>query len=421
MTVSNGIVLHISLSPNVEQRDVWKSIRTLFAFWRWKRGNSIIRLTNVLESHFGGSVYLTNSGRSALYVALKGVGVQKGDEVLVQAFSCNAVVNPILWVGATPVYCDIEEESYNIAVADVRTKITKKTKAIIVQHTFGICADITALKSIAQQNNILVIEDCAHSLGATHKKQTIGSFGDVAIFSFGRDKVISSVYGGGVVAQKQHKENIESTYNRECSVPSYGWIAQQLVHIPLTFVALNLYRYGIGKVLLVVAQRARILSKAVSKDEKNGEMPPYFPRALPNGLAAIALSQFERLALFNSHRRNIARLYADAFLDATAVISPRIKHGNIFLRYPIQCNNPVRLFREAKKHHIILGDWYRNVIDPVGTDKEKMQYRQGSCPIAERVAERVVNLPTHIHTTQQDVKEIVRLVVATQYDTSTNS
>ncbi|MYE37983.1 MAG: aminotransferase class I/II-fold pyridoxal phosphate-dependent enzyme [Candidatus Spechtbacteria bacterium SB0662_bin_43] len=413
MIVSNGIVLHISLSPNVQKSDVWRSIRLFFLFWRWKHGDYTARLTKALESRFGGSVYLTNSGRSALYVALRGAGVQRGDEVLLQAFSCNAVVNPILWVGATPVYCDIEEDTYNLSAADVRKKITKRTKVIILQHTFGISADIAILQGIARQNNILVIEDCAHSLGATHNEKNIGSFGDVAIFSFGRDKVISSVYGGGVVAQKQHKEGIETAYKEECSTPSYWWIAQQLLHIPLTFVALKLYRYSIGKVILVIAQKTKMLSKAVTSGEKKGEMPAYFPCTLPNSLAAIAFSQFERLSLFNAHRQNIARLYADAFSGIAAIATPRTKQGDIFLRYPIQCDNAATLIRQAKKRHIILGDWYKNVIDPVGTDKEKMQYRDGMCPVAEWVAERVVNLPTHIHTTQRDAEIIIHLVVTT--------
>ena len=120
--------------------------------------------------------------------------IGEGDEVLVQAFTCVAVPNSVLWAQATPVYADIDA-TLNIDPIDVEKKITNRTKAIIVQHTFGIPADMDALVALAKKHNILLIEDCAHSLGATYKGKKVGTFGDAAFFSFGRDKVVSSVFG----------------------------------------------------------------------------------------------------------------------------------------------------------------------------------------------------------------------------------
>ena len=403
-------MLHISLSPNVEKKDVVRAVLVFLSCWKWSNGSALLKLRDALEKYFNASVYLTNSGRSALFVILKALDIQKGDEVIVQAFSCNAVANPILWVGAKPVYADIEEFSYNISASDVRKKITPKTKAIIIQHSFGIVGDISAIRKVARERNVYVIEDVAHSLGATYNDKPVGSYGDVAFLSFGRDKVISSVYGGAIIAKKSHKKRVEKVYDEECQSPSRAWVAQQLLHIIITPVLLKLYPFIIGKVGLVVLQKLGALSLAVSGREKKGGRPSYFPATLPNGLAEIALGQFRRLEYFNKHRQRIAKLYMKGLSENKKVILPIVKEGDILLRYTIQCRDSRKIIQEAKANNIVLGDWYKNVIDPVGTDMRKMQYKKGDCPVAEAVASKVINLPTHIHTTKEDAETIITMI-----------
>ena len=126
---------------------------------------------------------------------IKSFDITYGDEVIVQAFTCLAVPEVVIWCGAKPVYLDIDE-SLNLDIRLLEKSISSKTRIIIVQHTFGIPAKIDMIKKIAQKHNIILIEDCAHSLGAKYNSQKIGTFGDAAFFSFGRDKVISSVFGG---------------------------------------------------------------------------------------------------------------------------------------------------------------------------------------------------------------------------------
>ena len=411
-----GKVVHISLSPNLERKDVVKGITVFLSFWKWKNGSASTRLKNSLERYFGLNVYLTNSGRSSLYIILKALNIQKGDEVILQAFSCNAVANPILWVGAKPVYADIEEFSYNISAKDIKKKITQNTKAIIIQHSFGIVADISAIKKIAREKRIYLIEDVAHSLGAKHKGKPVGTFGDMALLSFGRDKVISSVYGGAVISKKSYKRRLEKVYNEECKNASIFWIFQQLMHIIFTPVILKSYNIVFGKILLVVLQKIGFISKAVSRKEKKGEMPSHFPRKLPNALAEIAYIQFRRLLYFNNHRQKIAKMYIKGLSDNRRIILPITKDGDIFLRYSIQCSNSSEIIEKAKKENIILGDWYKNVIDPKGTDMKKIKYKKGSCKVAEIVASRVVNLPTHIHTSKQDVEKILNVITNSKND-----
>src|SRR3989338_1760951 len=156
----------ISLSPNTEIDDLFLAFKSLLNLVVWKKGKYSFLLETWFRKYFyTEKVFLFNSGRSALFSVLKGMNLGKGDEVIVQGFTCTAVPDPILWCGAKPIFVDIDA-SLNIDNEKLEKSITKKTKAIIVQHTFGIPADIKKIKEITQKYNIILIEDCAHSLGA---------------------------------------------------------------------------------------------------------------------------------------------------------------------------------------------------------------------------------------------------------------
>jgi dTDP-4-amino-4,6-dideoxygalactose transaminase len=401
-------VIHISLSPNVESDDVARAAYALLrgGFLR-KEGTRVHELTSELSTYFDGAdVFLTNSGRSAMVTILRALGVGEGDEVIIQAFNCNAVVNPILWVGATPRYADIDE-TYNSDPSYVENLITPKTRAIVAQHTFGMPAQLDMLRAIADKHNLVLIEDCAHALGARYEDETVGLVGDVAFLSFGRDKVISSVYGGAIVASGHYTARIVKEYEM-VRYPGTLWTLQQLVHPIITSFARAIF--PLGALILVGAQRAKVLSKAVSAGERFGKKPEVFPARLPDALAGLALHQFKKLERFNAHRRAIAALYEEELFGVEGVELPKPPRGSIFLRYPIQCANPKGLRSFLRARRFVLGDWYANILDPVGTDMRAMGYEAGMCPRAEEASGRIVNLPTHILIHEEKAKELAGLV-----------
>lgn len=391
-------VISASLSPNTQIDDVIVALISLCTPWQWKRGPSTRRIEDWFEKRYKRySAFSFNSGRSALYALLKAFDIHAGDEVMVQAFTCVAVPNSVLWVGAKPVYVDVDS-SLNMDVLDAEKKLTKKTRAIIVQHTLGMPAQMEKILQFAEKNDLFVIEDCAHSLGATVGENNVGSFGDAAFFSFGRDKVLSSVFGGVAIIQRQHKEAVMKLKDvcRRLPYPSLFWILQQLLH-PLCFsIILPLYSLGIGKLILVFCQKLKLLSFPVYPEEKRGQRPMDFPAKYPNALASLLVHQLKKLDRYNETRKNRANYYQQNVKNSVEKKSIIYPQGSIFLRFPILVDNPSAVLKKAKQEGILLGNWYHNVIDPIGVDFRSVYYHQGSCLNAEYYANHIINLPTRI-------------------------
>lgn len=401
--------LAISLSPNVFPHDVWLALKTISKPWRYNKKDSVIQLEAWFRTYFAAAfAFSYTSGRGALYELLRGYTIGEGDEVITQAFTCVALPNAILATGADVVYADISS-NLTMDPKDLQKKITGKTKAIILQHTFGIPSDIESIMRIARKHNIVVIEDCAHGIGIPHKGKKLGQFGDAAFFSFGRDKAFSCVFGGmSITNDPKLAEKLKKSYE-EISYPCLSWTAQQLFH-PVAFsLILPLYDfYSFGKMFVVFFQKLRMLSFPVSEEEKKGVYKHAEVKRLPGGLAALAFAQIERLSAFNKKREQLAEIYIkglDGFRKdfPSSVPIP-------YLRFPFLSEKRDEIAWELRKKHIYIGKWYAHVIDPVGVDFSKIGYTIGMCPNAEKVASRILNLPTFPTLEVSDAQRIVRYI-----------
>ncbi len=403
--------ISISLSPNVQNDDVLLALKLIFQPWKWKNGKAVKQLEENFKKYLGVKYAITfNSGRSSLYAILKSLDLPERSDVLLQAFTCNAVPNPILWAKLNPIYIDCAND-FNIDMVDLKAK-SSNLKAIIVQHTFGKPANMDEIIHIVRHNNAILIEDCAHALGTEFNGQKVGTFGDAAFFSFARDKVISSVYGGIAVTNNDVIGKKLEELQKEFGQPSNFWIFQQILHpILLNFIILPIYNFlDLGKIFLVLSQFTHILSKAVSWQEKRGLKPDYFPKALPNALSMMALHQFEKLDTFANHREKIVQFYYSN-LKNTSYILPDITGKQSFLRFSVKHPKAHEIIYEAwHKENILLGDWYTTVIAPFDTKMEEMRYSFGMCPNAERLAKQTLNLPTHINISMKDAERIINFL-----------
>lgn len=403
-----------SLSPNVEKNDISLVLKLLFQPWKWKKDSEVEILEEEFKKYLGVKyVFSFNSGRSAFLTILESLSLERGSEVLIQAFTCNAVVNPIIHLGLKPVFVDIEESSLNISPSDLEKKVSPKSRVVVAQHTFGLPASLDEILRICQNHNLILIEDCAHSLGAEYNGRKVGNFSRASFFSFGRDKIISSVYGGMATTNDDALAEKIKKIQKQLPHPSSLWILQQLLHPIITkFFIIPLYGFfGLGRWFLIVLQKAGILSKAVHNREKAGEMPFYFPQKMPDALAILALNQFRKLEQFIAHQKEIAGFYTKN-LKEPGFILPSFKEGRVYMRYPLLIESDTDgILKEARKKKIFLDDgWRKTPVAPPDTNQEKMGYLWGSCPKAEKIVENILNLPTHINISQKEAKRIINFL-----------
>lgn len=395
----------IGLAPNLEIDDIVLAFKNIILGKIFDNSNEeLFKLATWFKKNLKQeSIFLFNSGRSALFTALSSIGLGSGDEVIVQAFTCVAVPNAVIWSGAKPVFVDITKENLGIDLKDLEKKISKNTKAIIVQHTFGIPAKIEEILIIAKKYNLCVIEDCAHCMRVKYKEKFLGSYSDFSVYSFGRDKAVSSVFGGALsVNNKKYIDKVNQIY-ANIPYPSKLWVFKQHFHSILMGVVLPLYNFlKIGKLILYFFQQANLLTFPVYREEKFAEKPKDFPKKLAASLAILAFSQLKKIDRFNLTRKNFVSKYNKLFSKN------RIKTNSYpLLRYPLLIGERDLILEKGKRERITLGNWYSNVVDPKGVDFEKINYSY--CPTAEYVAQYIINLPTYPNLTEKDYNKVISL------------
>jgi dTDP-4-amino-4,6-dideoxygalactose transaminase len=344
---------------------------------------------------------------------LKAYGVGEGDEVLLPSFSCLVIANPVLWVGAKPVYVDIDRETFNIDLNDLKNKVTEKTKVVLVQHTFGLPVDVEKVREIVG-NNTKIVEDIAHSLGGELNGKKLGTLGDASVATFGIEKVISTVRGGMVLTKDLEvatkiSEELKNALDFSLVRVKIALLNPILWYLINPVYYLGFGKYTIGKAFSYFAHKIGIMGIMIEGEEYNGQKPKWLPSRMPSALARLGIVQFGKIDRFNEHRREIAKIYSEK-LGITYLSNNTAKHN--YLRFPLIVNPEKRssLVKEAGRNHIVLGNWYKNILFAPDISLEKLGYKKGDTPNAEWVAERIVNLPTAVNVGKEDAVSITKLI-----------
>ena len=206
-------------SPDIRKSDI-KLVKQVLESGMLVQGKFVKELESNISAitNSENSIAVSN-GTATMHLALVSLGIGKGDEVIVPAFSYVATANVVEIVGAKPVFVDINLDTFNINVQKIEDAITSRTKAIIAVHEFGLACDIDEIVKIAKRNNLFVIEDAACALGAKIKDKPVGSFGDFASFSFHPRKSITSGEGGVLtVKNRENAIKIEQLRNHGVSI-----------------------------------------------------------------------------------------------------------------------------------------------------------------------------------------------------------
>jgi perosamine synthetase len=182
--------------PTIDQEEV-AAVTAVLESGQLAQGAQVLHFEQALAALIGvGGAVAVSSGTAALHLALLALRIGEGDEVALPSFVCPALLNAIRYVHAIPALVDIDPETFNIDVQDLKRRLTKKTKAVIVPHMFGLTADIREIVALG----VPVIEDCAQALGSSYMGAPAGSFGVLSVFSFYATKVICTGEGGMIAS-----------------------------------------------------------------------------------------------------------------------------------------------------------------------------------------------------------------------------
>ena len=260
-----------------DEEDVEAVTEAIKAGMNWAVGPSVEDFEDLIANYVGTKYAVTfNSGTSALHAALLAHGIKAGDEVIVPSFTFIATANAPLFVGAKPVFADIEEKTYGLDLEDVKEKITKKTKAIIPIHYGGCPCLIEELQEISGDHNLILLEDAAESLGAEIKGKKVGSFGDSAMLSFCANKVITTGEGGCMVTDSKEiyeKSKLIRSHGR-LETENYFSSAEYMDYVTLGYnfrmsnitAALGISQFKkINKIIEMRRDNAAYMSKKLSK------------------------------------------------------------------------------------------------------------------------------------------------------------
>ncbi|MBP8692170.1 MAG: DegT/DnrJ/EryC1/StrS family aminotransferase [Sedimentibacter sp.] len=353
-------------------------------------------------------------GRVALYAILKAIGIKERDEVILPAFTCVVAVNPIIYLGARPIYVDIDPKTYNIDVKTlerVNVGTLRKAKAILAQNTFGLSSDLDAIFEIAKKYNLFVIEDCAHGFGGFYKERPNGTIADASFFSTQWNKPFSTGLGGIAVTRTPEIAKklrvMEETFIR----PS---IKDEMVLKTLFFVrdklGTRLYWPAI-KTYRWLSKNNLILGSSQGEELERPVKPEGFEKGFSWAQAKKGRKELERFNEILEHRKKVATFYRKILLDMG--IEPPYEPDyaeHTYLKFPLLVKDRMRSFRLAEKERIELGDWFLSPIHPITKNLELWHYRWGENPVAENISRHIVNLPTHLQIDEDYVVKIAEFL-----------
>jgi len=341
--------------------------------------------------------------RSALYNCFKILNLNKNDEVIIQWYTCISVINSIIQAWLKPVYVDIDD-TCNININLIQQHVTKKTKVLIVQHTFWNPADILTLKNIAKDNNLVLIEDCAHTLWSEFNWQKIWTFWDFWIFSFWRDKVISSVnWGFLVINNLKYKQNIKLVNINKKE------IIKNLFYNIIWFIAYKTYNIlHLWKIILFLSTKYNLFPKIISASEKQCNYSK-LNYSYPNSLAWIWIKELQKINYYNLHRHQIAKIYLENIHNKNITFIPKIQNSKINnYMFMIRIVDIKKVINYCKKYNILLWNYWSwtNIVPLWSTNS----LYNNNCFKALEISNSILQLPTHSWISEKNALYISKIL-----------
>jgi len=347
---------------------------------RWLTGGPRVREFEKMFAGYLGTKHAVavNSCTAALHLAMRALNIGPQDEVIVPVFTFAATANAPIFVGAKPVFADIDEKTFNISPADIQNKITEKTKAIIVVHYGGQPCDMKEIMKIAKRHNLHVIEDCAHSLGAEYMGQKTGTIGTIGCFSFYPTKIITTLEGGmATTNDEQIAKKIEVL--REHGMTKGAFDREKTATWYYDVVDLG-YNYRLNEVQ-----------------------------------AALGITQLKRIDEINKKRIDAAHCYTQKLKKIKGIIPPYEANDrtHVYHLYAIRVIEQKRginrdeLYKKLSKKGIGLSVHY-TPLHLLTFYKKTLGHKTGDFPIAEQISKEILSLPIYPTITKTQIDHVTK-------------
>lgn len=421
-------LISTELGPNFEFDDALTSKLTLLLGSLIDRNAELKSknwFRNFLNLNSNHPLYFTDNGRTSLYLLLKSLNLEADSEVLIQGFSCVVLPNSVWGAGLKPVLVDCDKKDFNFNLQDLQNKITKKTKVLIVQYTFGVVPEMDKIVDFCKTHDLILIEDVAHSLGCkaiiNNKEYKIGTIGHGAFFSFGRDKIISTTRGGfGYINPNPifNLKNTNSSWNKNLvteyeslSQMKFKNILQTLTYPILTALLIRpFYHLFIGKIILFLARKFSLIGSIYTKSETLGTNKIETASKYPKKLYPLLFNQLKKIDKFNDHRINICKIYSQK-LDLPDY------NNQPLLRFPVDLkgfygdnyqSKYTSVIQKLRQNGVLVGQWYTSLfMQPQMDYASKFNLTSQDLPQAFNLSnKRVINLPTNIYVTTKNAELI---------------
>lgn len=342
------------------------------------------------------AVFSYSSARASLCACLKAFGINSGDEVLISSFTCLAVPTAVIAAGAIPKYYDIDPNTMNVDKESLNKLISEKTKVIVIQHTLGITVPIDAIKDFLSNKEIIIIEDCALSIGSTLDKKLIGTNADAAIFSLELSKTISCGWGGVLlVNNKQLQVKVNKQYEGVGHIRLLKSL-RMAIQTSLSGVLYSMNIYKIGKYFIAVFFKLGFFGASTPKIEESGEVEKDFISKLPKSLLPLAIIQMSRFKeIISIHAENSLRIRSKLKeLNYHILGSYSIDDYSVSPRVPFLVKDRKSFIIFFRDRGIEIGTWFDGPLSPL--PKESVfNYDKVNYPNACFIAKHIVNLPCH--------------------------
>jgi len=366
---------------------------------------------NIIE-YFGSEYgFFTKNARLAIYLFLRAIGVKKGDEVILSAFNCMVVPEVIVFLGAKPVYVDVGAD-LNMDSEDVKSKVTEKTKCIILPYHDGIDVNHEKLLDLASSLGIKVLSDCAHLLHSKNdnKEYSIkNSHIDGLIYSFSHSKNFSLKCGGLLlVKRKDIAARIEEICHDICSSAKLLPEMNKVINLLIDRIC---GRYAIFDFLVKVFGRIALLEKEILQPEYDAEIPKVFFQVMSPYKTRLLYHNLFYLNDWNAKRKELAMTYKRCLKNKGIYHVIGDIQLSIPLHYPVLL--PVLsddIYYYLMKYNIYVERWFNPQLYPYVENKKRFLYDENKYPASREYSKRIINLPLSPRLSVQEVKDICYMI-----------